>query len=381
MLSCASPAMADIPEDLWEYTTTKTDNGELACTFKEVEVLLPAEWIGKSGMTISDDAVTFYHLASRQAHLEHDGTPGGRLFSLNYSQDYSFTESEPNYSILGSGAEGIYYMSLPTDMQGYVDDAAILSEWKELSAGLDWIKENIFITTPGEGIVTAQDISASVSGLVTDGYILPESSSRLLSYSDVQGMGLDQLQMAINEIYARHHRKFVLPNVQSYFDAQSWYSGTVEADQFDPNTLSSTEWQNITLMLGCMNGANSFASVSDVGTSSFQSSSSSNTGSTNQSDIQIIGGASGSTQIELPPVPSVTVSTSGSTVLYVTPETGANVRSLPQSGSTLVATVACGVGVAVTGETVNGWVPVNCNGITGYIYQDLLTDYSDITIE
>lgn len=366
MLSGAGTVWADIPDDIWTYTVTTQADSSLACDFKEVEVLLPASWTGKCGMKVSDDYVTFYHLASRQAHLENDGSEGGRLFTLCYSQDYSFLNNEPNYSIIGSGAEGIYYMTFPTDVQGYPDEGDIWSEWQTVCEDLEWVKEHITMTHPGEGIVTSDNIAASVSGLTSGGYILPESSSRQLSSSELQGMTADQLQMAINEIYARHHRKFVTPSIQTYFDSQSWYSGTIEASQFDTSSMSETEWANISLMLQCMNtaasGAESSAAVSS-GTDS----------AGDPGAVQIIGGASGATDIQItdtPNVPIVEISTDGSTVLYA--NAGVNVRAQAQSGSEIVAVVLEGVGVAVTGETINGWVPVNCNGITGYIYQDYL---------
>lgn len=368
MLSGTATVWADTPDGLWEYSVTTQSDSSLACDFKEVEVLLPASWTGKTGMKVSDDHVTFYHLASRQAHLDNDGTEGGVLFTLCYSQDYSFMNTLPNYSIIGSGAQGIYYMTLPTDVQGYTQDEETWSEWQSICEELDWVKEHITMTNPGEGIVTSNDIASSVSGITTNGYILPESSSRTLSASELQGMTVDQLQMAINEIYARNHRKFATPSIQAYFDSQSWYSGTVEPSRFDASSMSETEWANISLMLQCMNTA------SGAGSSTASSASSGSNDTAGDPDaIEIIGGSDGATSVQVadtPDVPIVEVSASGSNVRYA--NAGVNVRAQAQSGSEIVAVVLEGVGVAVTGETVNGWVPVNCNGITGYIYQDYL---------
>ena len=82
-----------------------------------------------------------------------------------------------------------------------------------------------------------------------EGYILAESSQRALTDTDVAGMSYDDMQMAINEIYARHGRKFGSSDIQSYFDGQSWYQGTVEPDQFDESVFSYTEQQNIQFLL------------------------------------------------------------------------------------------------------------------------------------
>ena len=80
-------------------------------------------------------------------------------------------------------------------------------------------------------------------------YILPQSSERLLADSDVDGMSYEELQMAINEIYARHGRKFSSQSVQNYFDGQSWYQGTVEPDDFSDSVFSQIEGQNVLFLL------------------------------------------------------------------------------------------------------------------------------------
>ena len=81
------------------------------------------------------------------------------------------------------------------------------------------------------------------------GYILAESSQRALTDGDVSGMSYDDMQMAINEIYARHGRKFGSSGIQSYFESQPWYQGSVEPEQFDESVFSYTEQQNIQFLL------------------------------------------------------------------------------------------------------------------------------------
>ncbi len=81
------------------------------------------------------------------------------------------------------------------------------------------------------------------------GYILAESSQRALTEGDVSGMSYDDMQMAINEIYARHGRKFGSSGIQSYFESQPWYQGSVEPEQFNESVFSYTEQQNIQFLL------------------------------------------------------------------------------------------------------------------------------------
>ena len=66
-------------------------------------------------------------------------------------------------------------------------------------------------------------------------YIFPESDSRYLTDEDLSGYSSDQLELAKNEIYARHGRKFVTQRIADYFNGKSWYKGTEDPDTFDNN--------------------------------------------------------------------------------------------------------------------------------------------------
>ena len=56
---------------------------------------------------------------------------------------------------------------------------------------------------------------------------------------------LDELQLGINEIYARHGRKFSIEKYRNYFSEKTWYNGTVEPENFDERVLNQYEQENI----------------------------------------------------------------------------------------------------------------------------------------
>jgi len=58
----------------------------------------------------------------------------------------------------------------------------------------------------------------------TNGYILPDSSTRLLADSDLRGLTKEELRLARNEIYARYGRQFNDESLQNFFNAQPWYA-------------------------------------------------------------------------------------------------------------------------------------------------------------
>lgn len=71
----------------------------------------------------------------------------------------------------------------------------------------------------GGGTSTEQSSSTSDSSE----YILPDVNVRYLSADEIAGLSLDDIQNAINEIFARHGRAFQTAEIASYFQAKSWY--------------------------------------------------------------------------------------------------------------------------------------------------------------
>ncbi len=227
-------ALADTSR--WEATTSRDENNNICIDFPEIQVVLPSSWGGKVQMNISTDYVSFYHIDSRNALTEELGFEnGGHLFSICFTTEEDYVDL-PSYMVIGKTTEGTYYAEFPTDVQAYTEDTDIYNEYFSLANDIDWIKANITLTI--ETILT-----------VDTEYIFTDSATSYLTEDDLAGLTADEVQMAINEIYARHHRKFLKEDVQAYFDAKSWYSGTIEAEDFDINVMNVYESANINLMV------------------------------------------------------------------------------------------------------------------------------------
>ena len=83
---------------------------------------------------------------------------------------------------------------------------------------------------PGTG---GRDRSSS-DGYTDRGVLFPGTSdSRYLTDEEVAAYSSDQLELAKNEIYARHGRQFVTQYISDYFNSKSWYQGTIDPDTFD----------------------------------------------------------------------------------------------------------------------------------------------------
>ena len=77
----------------------------------------------------------------------------------------------------------------------------------------------------------------------TGEYFFPESSNRYLTDEEISAYSSDQLELAKNEIYARHGRQFVTDYIADYFNSKSWYKGTVEPETFDADTSVLNEYE------------------------------------------------------------------------------------------------------------------------------------------
>ena len=83
--------------------------------------------------------------------------------------------------------------------------------------------------------------------------ILPDSDDRYLSREDLQSLSDDDLSLAMNEIWARHHRLFDNKWLQSYFDSMAWYEGSVSsADFLSSYTPTDIENKNAELMIAVL---------------------------------------------------------------------------------------------------------------------------------
>lgn len=238
LAGAAIPVLAG--EDRWENTTSRNEDNDIRIDFQELSVVLPQRWSGKCQMGVGEYGVSFYQTKSRQFWTKELGyANGGWLFSISYSDNDDYLMN-PSYSVIGKSTDGgTYYLSFPTDVQAYTEDAEAYGEYMQMANDLAWVEDRI--TLSGENLIT-----------IEGDYIFPQSSTAYLSESDLAPLDADQIQMAINEIYARHHRKFVLKEVQEYFNSKSWYTGTVEAKDFDTKVMNDYEATNINLMVKVM---------------------------------------------------------------------------------------------------------------------------------
>lgn len=99
---------------------------------------------------------------------------------------------------------------------------------------------------PDSGDTDGQTQSGAQSG---GEYLIPDSGSRYLDEADIAGMSSDEIQRAVNEVYARHGKIFSKPENDEYFRSKSWYAPVSgKTDEEIWNEFNDYERKNVEFM-------------------------------------------------------------------------------------------------------------------------------------
>ncbi len=97
--------------------------------------------------------------------------------------------------------------------------------------------------------IDSDDEAASEENAASSAYLMPDSSERYLEASEIEGYSHDEIQMIINEIYARHGREFHTQENIDYFSAQAWYEPVAgKSDEEIDNEFNAYEKANVELL-------------------------------------------------------------------------------------------------------------------------------------
>ena len=100
--------------------------------------------------------------------------------------------------------------------------------------------------TTEEATTAAKNNTASNVMDADDGYIFPDADTSYVSKSSVKKLSDEELQYAVNEVYARHGLKFTKKKNKERFEKKEWYVGTV--DDQDDISLNKYEKKNVDTM-------------------------------------------------------------------------------------------------------------------------------------
>lgn len=167
-----------------------------------------------------DVSVTFKHRWNRGWRIEEEGTI---RIERNETGDWLITGMSQWYNDFR-----YYYMPEMDYSPEYLTEE--MTEWMIQEFGTGENGEKIQISAePDE-----------------NGFILPDSSVREIAEQEIESLSRYEMYLAIQEIYARHGKKFDDVMLYGYFHAKPWYEPYKQV--FDENNLTETERHNIGLL-------------------------------------------------------------------------------------------------------------------------------------
>lgn len=217
-------------------TATPTPEPTVTPTPTPVITILPAfnpeeywgYWYSPDGLT----CVNIYELSLNSISFsyskESDGSP------------IHVSEGDVKAEVAGNAAVLSFTDSFGSEVSGnlifdngklYVRMTAVLAEGTPIDPSMDCI----LTREKKEPLPTVQAAPTQNAEPAADpgDYYFPESNSRYLTDEEVSRYSSSELELAKNEIYARHGRRFVTRRIADYFNGKSWYQGTVDPQEFD----------------------------------------------------------------------------------------------------------------------------------------------------
>lgn len=165
--------------------------------------------------------------------------------------DYEYSYDYPEGYIISQTPEGDTSASTGTVVKLVISSGQIQ---RETEAPTTQAQQSSNSQNSSSGNSNSQSSNAQSSSNTNTnnngGFIFPNSDSSYLSNAQVSALSDNDLQLAINEIYARRGRIFKDASLNAYFNSQSWYDGKYTAEEFEKNVKFNTyEQKNLQLLI------------------------------------------------------------------------------------------------------------------------------------
>lgn len=157
--------------------------------------------------------------------------PWGNLYSLLLEHEgfVNITAASPGQPAYSTDVGGFLTINLESDMQRYRTWSQVFqaaqarvfdetqAEIKRAGGGAEMLPQRPLAYSLGRPTFDPATAAKPAPDVVKN------SANLTLSREELRGMGLQQLYLARNEIYARHGYDFSHPFLQQYFGSQRWY--------------------------------------------------------------------------------------------------------------------------------------------------------------
>lgn len=160
--------------------------------------------------------------------------------------DYEYSYDYPEEYIISQTPEGDTSASTGTVVKLVISSGQIQRETEAPATQAQHSSNSQNSSSGNSNSQSSSNTNTNNNG----GFIFPNSDSSYLSNAQVSALSDDDLQLAINEIYARRGRIFKDASLNAYFNSQSWYEGKYTPEEFEKNVKFNTyEQKNLQLLI------------------------------------------------------------------------------------------------------------------------------------
>lgn len=160
--------------------------------------------------------------------------------------DYEYSYDYPEGYIISQTPEGDTSASTGTVVKLVISSGQIQRETEAPATQAQQLSNSQNSSSGNSNSQSSSNTNTNNNG----GFIFPNSDSSYLSNAQVSALSDDDLQLAINEIYARRGRIFKDASLNAYFNSQSWYEGKYTPEEFEKNVKFNTyEQKNLQLLI------------------------------------------------------------------------------------------------------------------------------------
>lgn len=130
-----------------------------------------------------------------------------------------------------------------------LEEQAITNYMNAQQAVSDTVEAKTVSVENAQDTDSDDEATASEEDSASAVYLMPDSADRYLEVSDIEGCSHDEIQLIINEIYARHGREFHTQENIDYFSAQDWYEPiSGKSDETIVSEFNEFEKANVELL-------------------------------------------------------------------------------------------------------------------------------------
>lgn len=241
--AAATAAPTQEPTAIPQPVTTQPPVQEIYET-GEFSFTIPSSWVGKYSVEVSATENgtwrSFYHTG-----LQNQGV-GGKMVSIVTVSGNSEEIYGDNKAYLGEAEGKEHWMVGPTDVQfgsqdnPYAEEYHVMYEDRYTIIDTFCVKGNPTVNTA----VPSVQPESSYYNYVD--FYLPDSDRAYVTQSQLSQLTKEELELARNEIFARHGYAFQEERIRNYFESKPWYQATIQpADFYNQVTFNEYESKNI----------------------------------------------------------------------------------------------------------------------------------------